>query len=273
MVNVIEGIFGVEKPIIGMVHLLPLPGNYLYDDIGGIEAIVKGVIQDVEKLQLGGVDGIMFCNEHDRPYSFKAGVGTIAAMSYVIGKVKSQVKIPFGVDVLWDPIAALGIAKVAGASFVREIFTNEYAGDMGMWHTNCHEVFSYRKLIKAENIRLFFNINAEFSAPVAPRPLSVVTKSVIMSSLPDALLVSGPVTGIVAKMNLFKEIKENAGEVPVLANTGVTSETVEDILKEVDGAIIGTAFKVDGITWNPVSQERVNKLMQKVNSLRKNLKK
>jgi predicted TIM-barrel enzyme len=94
-----------------------------------------------------------------------------------------------------------------------------------------------------------------------------------MSSLPDALLVSGSVTGIVAKMNLFKEVKENAGEVPVLANTGVTSETVEDILKEVDGVIIGTAFKVDGITWNPVSQERVNKLMQKVSSLRKNLKK
>jgi predicted TIM-barrel enzyme len=93
-----------------------------------------------------------------------------------------------------------------------------------------------------------------------------------MSSLPDALLVSGPVTGIVAKMNLFKEIKENAGEVPVLANTGVTSDTVEDILKEVDGAIIGTAFKVDGITWNPVSQERVKKLMQKVSLLRKNLK-
>ena len=67
MANVLENIFGVQKPIIGMVHLLPLPGNYLYDDIGGIEAIVKGVIQDVEKLQSGGVDGIMFCNEHDRP--------------------------------------------------------------------------------------------------------------------------------------------------------------------------------------------------------------
>ena len=75
------------------------------------------------------------------------------------------------------------------------------------------------------------------------------------------------------RTNSIKEIKENAGEVPVLANTGVTSGTVEDILKEIDGAIIVTAFKIDKITWNPVSQERANKSMKKISSLEKNLKK
>jgi len=269
--NILKEIFGVEKPIVGMAHLLPLPGNYLYDDNGGIEAIVDNIVKDVESLQSGGVDAIMFCNEHDRPYSFKAGPAAIAAMAYAIATVKSRLKIPFGVDMLWDPMAALGIAKAIGASFVREIFTNVYSGDMGIWQTNCNETFLYRKLIGAEDIKLFFTINAEFSAPIAERPLSIVTKSMIMSSLPDAVLISGPITGTIAEMDLFKEVKANAKNVPVLANTGVSIENVTDILKVADGAIIGTAFKVDGITWNAVDEERVKKIMDKVRSLRKEL--
>lgn len=269
MDNVLKEIFGVEKPIIGMAHFLPLPGNYLYDDNEGIEAITESIVKDVEALQAGGVDGIMFCNEHDRPYSFKAGPAAIATMAYVIANVKSRLEVPFGVDVLWDPMAALGLAKATGALFVREIFTNVYSGDIGIWQTNCNETFRYRKLIGAENIKLFFTVNAEFSAPLAERPLSVVVKSMIMSSLPDAVLVSGPITGKVAEMDLFKEVKANAKDVPVLANTGVSFETVIDILKIVDGAIIGTAFKVDGITWNPVDKECVKKIMDKVHSIRK----
>jgi len=269
MDNTLKEIFGVEKPIIGMAHFLPLPGNYLYDDSGGIKAIENGIIKDVEALQAGGIDSIMFCNEHDRPYSFKAGPAAIATMAYVIADVKPHLKVPFGVDVLWDPIAALGLAKATGASFVREIFTNVYSGDIGIWQTNCNETFRYRKLIGAEDIKLFFTVNAEFSAPLAERPLSIVTKSMIMSSLPDAVLISGPITGKVAEMDLFKEVKANAKDVPVLANTGVSLETVADILEVVDGAIIGTAFKVDGITWNSVDKERVKKVMDKVCSLRK----
>jgi len=273
MNNALKEIFGVEKPIIGMAHFLPLPGNYLYNDSGGIKAIEDGIVKDVEALQAGGVDSIMFCNEHDRPYSFKAGPAAVAAMAYVIAAVKSCLKVPFGVDVLWDPMAALGLAKVTGASFVREIFTNVYSGDIGLWQTNCNETFRYRKLIGAEDIKLFFTVNAEFSAPLAERPLSIVTKSMIMSSLPDAVLISGPITGNIAEMDLFKEVKANAKDVPVLANTGISLETVTDILRVVDGAIIGTAFKVDGITWNCVDEERVKKIMYKVRSLRKELSK
>ncbi len=270
MNNTLKEIFGVQKPIIGMAHFLPLPGSYLYDDDGGIEAITDSIVNDVEALQAGGVDAIMFCNEHDRPYSFKASPAAIATMAYVIADVKSNLEVPFGVDVLWDPMAALGLAKATGALFVREIFTNVYSGDIGIWQTNCNETFRYRKLIGAENIKLFFTVNAEFSAPLAERPLSVVTKSMIMSSLPDAVLVSGPVTGSLAEISLFKEIKKVAKDLPVLANTGVTSETVVDILNIVDGAIVGTDFKVDGITWNSVSQERVRKVMNKVHAMRKN---
>ncbi len=268
MNDILEKIIGVKKPVIGMAHFQPLPGNYLYDDDKGVKGIMESIEGSVRALQDGGVDAIMFCNENDRPYSFKASPAAIATMAYVIGHVKSLLKVPFGVDVLWDPLAAIGLAKATGATFIREIFTNVYSGDMGMLKTNCNKTFQYRKLIGGENIKCFFTINAEFSAPLVERPYSVVTKSIIMSSLPDAILISGPITGKLAELNLFKEIKEAAGDIPVLANTGVTHETIEEILEVLDGVIIGTAFKIDGVTWNPVSQKRVKKIMDLARAFR-----
>ena len=130
MDNTLKEIFGVEKPIIGMAHFLPLPGNYLYDDSGVIKAIENGIIKDIEELQAGGVDSIMFCNEHDRPYSFKAGPAAIATMAYVIANIKSRLEVPFGVDVLWGPIAALGSAVLGAVAAGKYGSIIEAAGKM-----------------------------------------------------------------------------------------------------------------------------------------------
>lgn len=269
MSNMLKEIFGVNKPVIGMAHFKPLPGNYLYNEDKGISDILDGIIKDIKALQVGGVDGIMFCNEMDRPYSFNANSGTIASMAFIIGNIRNLLKVPFGVDILFDPLSAIGLAKATGAAFTREIFTNVYSGDMGLLNTNCNKTFQYRRLLNAQDIKLFFTINAEFSAPLANRSYSALTKSMVMSSLPDAILISGSITGELAEFDLFNEIKKSAGSIPVLANTGVTYDTIEKILNILDGAIIGTAFKIDGNTWNPVSEERVKKIMDLVKDLRK----
>ena len=48
---------------------------------GGIDALIDAVAADIEKLQEGGVDAIMFGNEGDRPYLLKASPESLAAMS------------------------------------------------------------------------------------------------------------------------------------------------------------------------------------------------
>jgi predicted TIM-barrel enzyme len=58
------------------------------------------------------------------------------------------------------------------------------------------------------------------------------------------------------------------GQVPVMANTGVTLATVGDILSVADGCIVGTHLKRDGVTWNPVDAERVKRFMDAVERLR-----
>ena len=125
------------KVMIAMAHIGALPGSPLYDVDGGVGKLIEGVLKDIDALQTGGVDAIMFGNENDRPYVLKAPPEGIAAMTAVIQAVKPHLKIPFGVNYLWDPLASVAIAAATGASFVREIFTGLFASDMGLWQADC----------------------------------------------------------------------------------------------------------------------------------------
>ena len=263
----VRELFKTEKPIIGMVHFPPLPGSPLYDDSNGMDYILERVRADLRALQDGGIDGVMFCNENDRPYTFKADFSTVAAMSRVIGELINEIRVPFGVDVLWDPLAAIAIAKATGASFIREVITGVYASDMGLWNTNVGELYRYRKLIGASDVRVFFNISAEFASRLDRRSLKEIAKSVVFSSLADVVLVSGPMTGEAPDVSHIEEVK-TAVDVPVFANTGVKKENVQTVLKVADGAIVGTSLKKDGITWNPVDVERVRNFMETVKKVR-----
>lgn len=266
----VKEMFNTEKPIIGMVHFPPLPGSPLYDDSKGMDYILDRVRSDLKALQNGGVDGVMFCNENDRPYTLKADFSTVAAMSRVIGEIMDDIKVPFGVDVLWDPFAAIAIAKATGASFIREVITGVYASDMGLWNTNVGELYRYRKLLDASNVRVFFNISAEFASRLDGRNLKEIARSVVFSSLADVVLVSGPMTGEAPDVSHIEEVK-SVVDVPVFANTGVKKENVEMVLRVADGAIVGTSLKKGGITWNPVDVERVRSFMEVVRGLRNSL--
>lgn len=262
----LEEIFKKKKIIIGMVHFPPLPGTPLYNDSHGIEEITNSVEEDLISLQNGGIDGIMFCNENDRPYTLKADPSTVASMAYVIGKIKNSIKVPFGIDVLWDPFAALAIAKSTGALFIREIVTGVYASDMGFWNTNIGELYRYKKLIDAQNVLVFFNISAEFAYNVDRRPLEEIAKSVSFSSLADVILVSGPMTGMPPSSDTLKHVKENVKE-PVFVNTGVNVNNVSELLSIANGAIVGTSLKKDGITWNKIDEKKVKELVDKVRKM------
>ena len=258
-----KSIFKTSKPIIGMAHFRALPGSPLYDKEAGINGIIKSLENDLVALQEGGIDAIMFGNENDRPYQLKANPATIATMSYIIGKLSPAIRVPFGVDVLWDPIATLAVAKATGAKFAREIFTGIFAGDLGLWNTDCGETFRFRRIIDADDIILLFNINAEFSTTLETRPLEETAKSVAFSSLPDIICVSGGITGGEVSLSTLKKIKETIPDTKVFANTGVTVGNIEQIIKVVDGVVVGTSLKRDGITWNDVEKERVINLMRK----------
>jgi membrane complex biogenesis BtpA family protein len=260
---------GRRKAVIAMAHMGALPGTPLYDASGGMSKLVEGVAADIERLQAGGVDAIMFGNENDRPYQLKAPAEGIAAMTAVIMNIRPMLKVPFGVNWLWDPSASVAIATATGASFVREIFTGLFASDMGLWQPDAATAVRLRRQLDNPQLKLLFNINAEFADSLDRRPIELRARSAVFSSLADGILVSGPLTGQgVDQSELLKVVKALNGTVPVFANTGVTLDSVGEVLSVADGCIVGTHFKVDGVTWNAVDGDRVKRFMDAVNRLR-----
>lgn len=258
-----EHVFGQVKPVIAMVHLGALPGTPLHDAERGVEGIIHSARADLEALQAAGFDAVMFGNEHDRPYTLRVDAAATATMAYVIGRLRDQVRVPFGVNVLWDPQATLALAAATGAAFVREIFTGAYASDMGIWAPDAGSAARYGRLVGAGDVVRLYNVSAEFAHSLDGRSLPDRARSAVMSSVPDAVLVSGTITGEPASMSDLESVKRVLPATPVLANTGVRHDTVADVLAVADGLIVGSALKVDGDTWKAVDAERARDFMDR----------
>jgi membrane complex biogenesis BtpA family protein len=261
-------LFGDKKPIIAMVHFGALPGTPLYDAEKGLAGLLEGALADLAALQRAGFDAVMFGNENDRPYEFDVDAASTATMAFVIGRLRSEITVPFGVDVLWDPMSTIALAAATGASFMREIMTGTYASDMGTWTPDAGRALRYRERLGRGDLALLYNISAEFAWSLDRRPRADRARSAVFSSIPDALLVSGAMTGEAAAMADLEAVKRALPATPVLANTGVKHETVADVLKVADGCIVGSTLKVDGNTWNPVDPDRAAEFMRVVRAAR-----
>jgi len=266
-VTALERIFGVSKPLIAMCHLRGLPGRPRHDAQAGMAGVYATLRDDVLALQEAGVDGLLFCNEHDLPYSIGVGVEVAAAQAAVIGRLHDELAVPFGVDLLWDPKSALAVARATGAAFVREVFTGVFDSDMGLLAPDFGELAGYRHAIGGDEIAIFTNVTPEFSRSVSGRTVAERARGAAFLGA-DALLVSGPQAGAPVNLAELKDAKESAGDVPVLANTGVTDQNAADILATADGVIVGTHLKVGGSTWNAVDPQRARNLVDIVRTAR-----
>ncbi|MBQ2659083.1 MAG: BtpA/SgcQ family protein [Erysipelotrichaceae bacterium] len=269
--NWLEELFKVKKPIIAMCHLQPLPGDPYYDEEGGIEKIVECAKHDVIALQNGGVDGIMFSNEYSLPYLTKMEPITLAAMAFVIGQVKDLVKIPFGVNCLWDPISSLDVAKATGGKFIREIISGVYASDFGIWNTNSGETARHRHRIGADHIKMLYNIVPEAAVYLSARDIASIAKTTEFNCRPDGLCVSGLTAGSETDTQILSQVKGAVKKTPVFCNTGCNKDNVVRQISVADGVVCATTFKVDGKFENPVDEARVKEFMDIVKDFRKTL--
>ena len=254
----LEETFHVKKPIIAMCHLQPLPGDPYYDEDGGIEKVVECAKKDLIALQNGGVDGIMFSNEYALPYLTKMEPITLAAMSYVIGRLKEFITVPYGINCLWDPISSLDVAKSTDALFIREIISGVYASDFGIWDTNPGETARQRHRIGADHIKMLYNIAS-------------IAKTTEFNCRPDAICVSGLTAGSETDTQVLTMVKNSVKKTPVFCNTGCNKDNIVRQLNSSDGAVCATTFKVDGKFENPVDEARVKEFMDVVKEYRNSL--
>jgi membrane complex biogenesis BtpA family protein len=264
----LNDVFKVDKPIIGMVHMPAMPGDPYYDTTWGMHKVIEDTLRDLINLQEGGVDGVMFSNEFSLPYLTNVKPQTTTAMARVIGELMDRIKVPFGVNVLWDPIASIDLAAATGAVFIREIISGVYASDFGLWNTNPGQTARHKVEVGRQDLRLLYNIVPEAAKYLAERDIVEIAKTTVFNHRPDALCVSGLTAGVETDTQVLLRVKEAVPDTVVFSNTGCRLENIEQQLAHSDGAVVGTTFKIDGKFENPVDKQRVKAFMDKVKSIR-----
>lgn len=266
--NWLEELFGVKKPIIAMCHLQAMPGDPYFDRKGGMSRVVDFAYNDLCALQNGGVDGIIFSNEFSLPYLTKVRPETVASMARVIGELINEIKIPFGVNCLWDPIASLDLAVAVNAKYIREVITGVYASDFGLWNTNVGDTVRHKMEIGADDVKMLYNIVPESAKYLSDRDIVSIAKSTVFNNKPDALCVSGLTAGVSTDIQTIKKVKDAVPNTAVLCNTGCRKDNISEQLSIADGAVVATTFKKDGIFENTVDEDRVKEFMDEVRKYR-----
>ena len=266
----LKEMFGVEKPIIGMIHLLPLPGSPGYD-FYGLEAVIEHALRDAEALISGGVDALVVENMWDLPYYVGADVPPeeMTAQAVAARAVVEAVDVPVGINVIHNGgRVTLAIAVAAGADFIRVcLLTGARVWDTGEFDRGCAaELLRWRKNLGAEHIKLFADVDKKHSVAFPGIDLATHIEWTEFY-LADALIVSGKMTGDAPELEKVRRARELTTR-PILMGSGTTADNVAEFLQYADGAIVGTALKVDGIAENLVDVERVKRYMKAVRPVR-----
>src|SRR5258706_7393274 len=254
-----------SKPVIGMLHLPPLPGSPR--SATPIRQVIEHAIRDADALAAGGVSALMLENFGDVPFHpARVPAETVAAMTAIAIEVRKRFQLPLGINVLRnDGQSALGIALAVGAEFIRvNVLCGARVTDQGIIQGIAHELLRDRVRLGATNVKILADVDVKHSAPLGPRPLEDEVEDLLHRGLADAVIVSGSATGKPTDLDHVRRVKGAAGAAPVYIGSGVTAETITAFLPQADGFIIGTAFKRDGKPENPVEVDRLRAIMERL---------
>jgi hypothetical protein len=250
--------------LIGVIHLLPLPGAPLF--AGRMDAIVRRAVADARTYERAGFDAASLENYNDRPFTRgRVAPETVAAMTRAALAVREAVRLPIGLNVLRnDALSALAIAAVVGARFIRvNVHTGAMLTDQGIIEGNAHETVRLRARL-CRDVDIYADVHVKHASPLAPMPIESAARDCLERGMADALILTGPATGAAANLDELRRVREALPRARLFAGSGVTPANARDMLRFVDGIIAGTAAKRGGVTENPVDLARARQLRQAV---------
>ena len=271
--NRLETIFGNKKPVIGMVHLRPLPGSPRYNAAGmSMKKILEIAREEARMLEDAGVDGVQVENMWDIPYLPGRGIGpeTVAALAVGVYEVANSVSIPTGAECHMNGAEqAMAAAVAGGARWIRVFeWCNAFISQSGYIEAAGGSVARLRKLLQADDIACLCDVNVKHGSHYIIHDRSVEEQAMdIEAQDGDAVIVTGFDTGTPPTVEKVLSCKARVN-LPVLLGSGTTSDNVAALLKAADGAIVGSYFKRDGHWKNAVDFERTRAFMQAVETLR-----
>jgi len=272
--NALEKLFQVKKPVIGVIHLQPLPGAPRYQG-QPMKEIYDAAVADALTLTRGGVDGIIIENASDLPFARPEHIGpeTVATLTAACLSVRNAVDTPLGITCVANgAIPALAIAKAVDARWVRvNQWVNAYIANEGFINGPAPEAMRYRSMIDARNVAIFADVHVKFGAHAITADRSIPEQATDAEWFDaDVLIATGTRTGNPTSCTEVNEVR-NGTNLPVIVGSGLSPSQVPQLFAAADGAIIGQWLKYDGQWWKPVDPQRVEALMAAVMKVREGL--
>ncbi|MCX7824683.1 MAG: BtpA/SgcQ family protein [Verrucomicrobiae bacterium] len=253
-----------EFRLIGVIHLLPLPGAPRY--AGGMDEIVRRAVADARVYESAGFDAIEIENYGDLPFTKgRVEAATVAAMTRAALAVREAVGIPIGLNVLRnDALSALAIANVVAARFIRvNVLTGAMLTDQGVIEGNACEVQRLRARL-CPQVEIFADVHVKHAAPLAPLPIEIAAHDCLLRGMADALILTGPATGAPVDLENLRRVRTALPKSRLFVGSGATPENAAELFRYANGIIVGTYAKRDGLTNNPVDPARARRLRRAV---------
>ncbi|MBX9724065.1 MAG: BtpA/SgcQ family protein [Candidatus Obscuribacterales bacterium] len=268
--KMLEEVFGTKKPVIGVVHLLPLPGSARYD--GQLDIALSRAEQEAAALASGGVHGIIIENFFDVPFpKNRVDTVTACAMTLAAQRVKAISGLPLGINVLRnDGRTALSIAAVVDAQFIRiNVLTGAMLCDQGIIEGEAHELMLYRRHLGIDRkVKVFADVMVKHAVPIGQgADIRLQAADTVKRALADAIVVSGRATGDAPSSDDLDAVREAVPHTDILIGSGSTKENVGDLLNSANGIIVASSVKRQGILENPVDVGRVRALVEAVKNI------
>ncbi|MEJ6485182.1 BtpA/SgcQ family protein [Nostoc punctiforme UO1] len=255
-------LFKTRSPIIGVVHLLPLPTSPRWG--GSLKAVIDRAEQEAAALASGGVDGLIVENFFDAPFTKKqVDPVVVSAMTIVVQRIQNLVTLPIGLNVLRnDGKSAMAIASCVQAQFIRvNVLTGVMATDQGLIEGEAHHLLRYRRELGCD-VKILADVLVKHARPLSSPNLTVAVKDTIERGLADGVILSGWATGSPPNLEDLELACDAASGTPVFIGSGANWENIDTLMQAADGVIVSSSLKRHGRIEQPIDPIRVSQFVE-----------
>jgi uncharacterized protein len=258
----LKQIFNTTQPIIGVVHLLPLPTSARWG--GSLGAIVDRAEQEAVALASGGVNSIIIENFFDAPFpKSRVDPAVVSAMTMIVSRLRELVSMPIGINVLRnDSLSAMAIASCTGAAFIRvNVLSGVMATDQGLIEGCAHELLRYRRELGSD-VKIVADVLVKHAQPLSSSDITTAVQETIDRGLADAIILSGVATGCPPSLEDLRLAKVAAGNTPIIIGSGADFSNISNLMQFADGVIVSSSLKRQGKIENSIDPIRVSQFVE-----------
>lgn len=255
-------LFKTRSPIIGVVHLLPLPTSPRWG--GSLKAVIDRAEQEAAALASGGVDGLIVENFFDAPFTKnQVDPVVVSAMTIVVQRIQNLVTLPVGLNVLRnDGKSAMAIASCVQAQFIRvNVLTGVMATDQGLIEGEAYQLLRYRRELGVD-VKILADVLVKHARPLSSPNLTVAVKDTIERGLADGVILSGWATGSPPNIEDLELACGAANGTPVFIGSGANWENIDTLMQAADGVIVSSSLKRHGRIEQPIDPIRVSQFVE-----------